>query len=160
MKARLDHWKSKISSLPEENSDLSYSRVFTKEEYDKLSIGLIPLAMEDKWFCYLEGSTFFMHRSWSGHCIYEIELEKSEEGHRVVSAKVNRNSEQYKADDDGYDSELIDFLISNLLLGENKPFPKPAKAKEAAHGVLQHNISGTGYKEKEYTKTSWWKFWK
>ena len=30
--------------------------------------------MEDKWFSYMDGNTLYAHRSWTGYCIYIIEI--------------------------------------------------------------------------------------
>ena len=53
--------------------------------------GNIPQAMEDKWFWYMEGSTLWAHRSWTGYCIYRIDMK--EDGRHAVT--VNRDPEQY-----------------------------------------------------------------
>ena len=37
---------------------------------------------------------------------------------------------------------MLDFLISNLLLGEDKPFPMPSDARDLPAGAFQHVISG------------------
>ena len=56
-----------------------------------LRCGHVPQAMEDKWFWYMEESTLWAHRSWTGHCIYRIDFK--EDGHHAVT--VNRDPEQY-----------------------------------------------------------------
>lgn len=30
--------------------------------------------MEDKWFSYMDENTLYAHRSWTGYCIYIIEI--------------------------------------------------------------------------------------
>jgi hypothetical protein len=42
---------------------------------------------------------------------------------------------------------MLDLLISNLLLGEDKPFPMPLDAPDLPAGAFQHVISGAGYPE-------------
>lgn len=71
-----------------------------------------------------------------------------------------------------YESQLLEFLIANLLLGQNKPFPRPEGVAEGAPGVYQHHIAGTGYAEvvvataeeagqrpAVVAKKPWWRFW-
>ena len=153
-----DSWKNE--DLPEDVAELSYNRIFNAEEYSKLILGLKPQAMEDKWFVYFDEGYLYLHRSWTGYCIYRLRLVVVDQGYKVDEVLANRNAEQYNEKDDSYDGEIMDFLVSNLLLGESKPFPKPKGYDKNDKGVLQHHISGTGYKEKVVSGGKpWWKFW-
>jgi hypothetical protein len=165
--ARKDSCENK--TMPQETAILGYTGEFSSEEFDRISRGLIPYAMEDKWFIYLDGNTLYMHRSWTGNCIYQVEFEAVAEKHIVRCALVNRDQTQYKSTDDVYDAALLHFLISNLLLGKQDEFPVPgAVSKRYAKGSFQHNVSGTAYPEKlldsnpPNTPVSckpWWKLW-
>ncbi len=88
--ARRDDWKTK--PMPEQSETFVLKRSFSDEEMGALSCGNIPQAMEDKWFWYMEGSTLWAHRSWTGHCIYQIDFK--EDNNHVVT--VNRDPEQYR----------------------------------------------------------------
>jgi len=87
--ARRGDWKT--VPMPERNETFVLARTFSEEEMDALRLGNIPQAMEDKWFWYMEGSTLWAHRSWTGHCIYRIDFR--EDGNHIVT--VNRDPEQY-----------------------------------------------------------------
>jgi len=77
--------------MPEENETFILKRSFTEQEKKALSFGHIPEAMEDKWFWYMEGNKLYAHRSWTGICIFIVEISEGDE-HKVI---VNRNKEQY-----------------------------------------------------------------
>jgi len=47
--------------------------------------------------------------------------------------------------DSNYQIRLLDFLVSNLLLGQSEPFPVPPDVTEPMPGVFQHHVSGTAY---------------
>ena len=83
-------WKTK--PMPEQHETFILNRFFNSEEMDALHCGNVPQAMEDKWFWYMEESTLWAHRSWTGYCIYRIDFH--EDNHHVVT--VNRDPEQYK----------------------------------------------------------------
>ncbi|MBQ4425271.1 MAG: hypothetical protein II882_06010 [Lachnospiraceae bacterium] len=83
-------WKTK--PMPGRHEDFVLARSFSEAEMDALRRGHIPRGMEDKWFWYMEGSTLWAHRSWTGHCIYRIDF-KEDNKHAVT---VNRDPEQYK----------------------------------------------------------------
>ena len=84
-----DDWKTE--PMPEARAAFVLDRSFSDQEMKALRRGNIPKAMEDKWFWYMEGSTLFAHRSWTGFCIYRIDFKG--DGHLEVT--VNRDPEQY-----------------------------------------------------------------
>lgn len=116
--------------------------------------------MEDKWFIYYEEPHLFFHRSWTGEPFYKLTLRKTPEGFRVEESMCSRTVASDAHSDPAHNVEVLDFLISNLLLGESNPFPVPASQQEPQPGVLQHIIAGTGYPERSLpSKAPWWRFW-
>src|SRR5688572_22180998 len=89
--------------LPPKRAKLPFNDSYFIKEYEKISLGLIPKAMEDKWFIFLEKNILSFHRSWTGVCIYEVHFEKIGDKYSVKEAWVNRDSQQYKGTDLGYD---------------------------------------------------------
>ncbi len=87
--ARRGDWKTQ--PMPDRNETFVLDRSFGEREMEVLRCGNIPQAMEDKWCWYMEGSTLWAHRSWTGYCIYRIDFQ--EDNHHVVT--VNRDPEQY-----------------------------------------------------------------
>ena len=149
----------KLHKLPEERAELNYDRTFREEEFNVLSKGLVAEDMDSKWNAVMHESILYLYRSWTGNCIYSVELLKTDEGYRTKETLVNRNQEQYKSEDNAYDALLLDFFISNLILGESKPFPNKGNGDEP-EGLIQHSLSGTAYKEVMVSpKKIWWKFW-
>ena len=131
--------------LPEKRSALALRRDFTGEEYEALRRGLIPQAMEDKWFIFMEGDTLFFHRSWTGFCIYQVSLRREGAGYVVAEALVNRDASQYSGGSEGYDLKLLSFLIDNFLLGKVSMFPLPAGVPAGvAAGLHHHQVAGVG----------------
>ena len=100
-----DDWKNE--PMPEKHETFVLDRVFNDDEMNALRQGNIPKAMEDKWFWYMEGSTLYAHRSWTGHCIYRIDLK--EDGRHTVT--VNRDPEQYFCNDIKADIEALNKLL-------------------------------------------------
>ncbi len=145
----LERAKRQAMPMPESRKRLSFKREFSQEEYTRLSLGLVPREMEDKWLIFLEDNQLFFHRSWTGHCLYQLCLEKKEQGYSVAEAWGNRNQDQYRNTDDEYDGALLAFLIDNFLLGKHTPFPVPSGLPEKIpQGLYQHHVAGTAYPEK------------
>ena len=103
--AQRNDWKTK--PMPEMHETFILERSFTDKQMDALSYGNVPQAMEDKWFWYMEGSTLYAHRSWTGYCIYMIEFR--EDDHHVVT--VNRDPQQYKSSGIEEDMETLNRLL-------------------------------------------------
>ena len=109
---------------PELRQTLAFEAAFDDAELRMISQGVIPRAMEDKWFIYLDTDDWlYFHRSWTGACIYAMQLLRTGEGARVGSAWVNRDPAQYGLADDDFDLRLLRFLIDRLLLGREAVFP-------------------------------------
>lgn len=90
---------------------------FTDKQFSKLSKGLIPREMEDKWFIFYENDALYFHRSWTGFGIYQAPLIKERDGYSIKEFWAERNQEKYKNEDDNTDIETISFLIARGLLG-------------------------------------------
>jgi hypothetical protein len=152
-----------------EGVPLSYRAVLDGEQFVRVKTGHIPRAMEDKWFIYYEEPHLFLHRSWTGQPVYRLTLQSEPNGAEVTEALWSRDIADASALDPDYEVRLLDFLISNLLLGLAKPFPMPPGLTEPMHGVYQHHIAGTGYpqsstkpkKAQSPTKPqkAWWHIW-
>ncbi len=141
---------SNVQPLPEQRAWLSLQREFTQEEYELIRYGLIPEAMEDKWFIFLEEDVLYFHRSWTGFCIYQLSLINQGANYTVAEALANRDASQYSGTDDGYDEKLLTFLIDNLLLGRRSMFPVPAGVPSGiATGLYHHHVAGVGPRARE-----------
>jgi len=127
--------------MPEAKAALHLKRVFSCEEYERISWGCIPRDMDDRWFIYLEGEWLHLHRSWTGFCIYQVRLEAVGSSYRIAEAWVNRDREQYVGRSDDYDQAFLSFLIDRALLGRETPYPP--------HPLVS-----------EPRRPKWWRFWK
>lgn len=90
---------------------------FTDKQYSRLSRGLVPQQMEDKWFIYFENDCLYFHRSWTGFGVYKAKLNKGKDGYSIKEFWAERNQEKYSNKDDRTDIENISFLIARGLLG-------------------------------------------
>ncbi|MBP5236790.1 MAG: hypothetical protein J6128_04570 [Clostridia bacterium] len=103
--ARRSDWKT--LPMPERHETFLLDRSFSGREMEILRQGNVPQAMEDKWFWFMEGSTLWAHRSWTGYCIYRIDF--SDDGRHTVT--VNRDPGQYGCTSAGEDRENLNSLL-------------------------------------------------
>ena len=124
---------------------LPYRAAFDVDRFARLKAGLIPRVMENKWFIYYEEPHLFLHRSWTGLPVYRLTLKNLSNGAEVTEAL--RSTDHVSRLSPDYEAEIVDFLVSNLLLGMAKPFPVIPGLTTSRPGLFQHAISGTGFPE-------------
>jgi hypothetical protein len=90
---------------------LSYSATFTAVEAELLRRGLPPNQMEDKWFIFWEGDSLFVHRSWTGFGIYQVDPRATANQLEATRAMVAADPSQYRRGTDQGETALLDFLI-------------------------------------------------
>lgn len=98
----------KISEMPNKHAVFQIKRHFSEAQLYALSKGNIPEDMDDRWFFYREDGKIYAHRSWSGFCIFIIELNPTTDVHTII---VNRDPEQYNSDDIDEDIRLANDLL-------------------------------------------------
>jgi O-acetyl-ADP-ribose deacetylase (regulator of RNase III) len=130
----------KVLPLPEKRARIPFQRDFDGADQRRIAAGLVPEAMEDKWFIYLEDDWLYLHRSWTGVCIYAVRLRPIGPGSAVEEAWANRDTTQYSKADDAYDVAMLGFLVDRLLLGKTPAFP--VAEENASESVLKHHIVG------------------
>lgn len=87
IKATKDDWKT--SEMPETKVGLPIDQKYSKEEYNEIKQGYIPKGMEDRLFIYFENDKLYLHRSWTGICVYELNFIKKNEKYIISECYLN-----------------------------------------------------------------------
>ncbi len=119
--ARKSDWQT--HDMPERHSTITLTRRFEPHEMELIQFGLIPEDMGDKWFVYWQEDTLYLHRSWTGFCIYVVRFTRESERFQMTEADLNRDAEQYSQTHDRYDAKMIEYLIDTLLLHQDVEYP-------------------------------------
>lgn len=136
--------------LPEQHAVLGADWRYTPDEARRMRQGLIPEVMEDKWFIYYADGRLFFHRSWTGFCIYQVELIEDEAHLRLGEIRVSRDMEQYRETTTEFDLQLLRFLIDHLLLGKQAAFPQiPGTQSPVEIALLRHGTVGHARSHRE-----------
>src|SRR5258708_5647894 len=133
-------WKSQ--PMPEARARIPFARSFDRDRHRRVTLGLVPREMEDKWFVFFEEPWLWLHRSWTGVCIYGVRLRAEGEGSVVEEAWVDRKPDEYRETDDAHDVALLSFLVDSLLLGLCVPFPVRVSVDPAKAALLMHHVVG------------------
>ena len=77
--------------------------------------------------------------------VYRLRIKTNRDGSGVV--KWARCTKEVMTIDKRYEAAVLNFLISNLLLGQEQPFPRHIKLEESAPGEYQGMVAGTDFEE-------------
>lgn len=134
-------WKTK--PMPKAQKELSLSGVYTEAEYEQISLGSLPQSQADKWFIYLADEWLCFHRSWTGTCVFKLQIMLGNCKYHVTKAIVNCDPEQYRSTSDQQDVQLIAYLIDQLLLNRFAPLPTPQNMSAENTQRHQKHVMGT-----------------
>ncbi|HET6857739.1 MAG TPA: hypothetical protein VFH94_11695 [Streptomyces sp.] len=95
------------------------SRVWTEEEWERIQFGYRARDMDEKWNVFAEDRIVFLHRSWTGHGIYEASFAPVEGGGcTITQAVVETDPERHRDIGDAYGCLMLELVISAIVLGE------------------------------------------
>ncbi|MFI6093160.1 hypothetical protein [Streptomyces sp. NPDC051218] len=127
-------------------------RVWTVEEWDRIRRGYRAQSMDEKWNIFVEGDVLFLHRSWTGHGIYEASFAPvTEGGRKITSAVVEADRQRYRSSGDEYDRLMLELVINAIVLGEPAADLRAALVELTARasgrsdlpsGVVEHSALG------------------
>lgn len=103
-----EDWKN--YEMPAQTDHFLLERPLAESELALLRRGHLPQEMEDKWFVYCEEDTLYIHRSWTGYCIYQAALSQG----GTLEITVNRDPAQYTETDIECDRLQLNILLNQL----------------------------------------------
>ncbi|MFN6528848.1 hypothetical protein [Nostoc sp. ChiSLP03a] len=109
--AKRNDWKTEPMLSVCKN--ITLKKVYSQEEFDRIAAGVIPEQMEDKWFIFYEAPWLYLHRSWTGFCIFKVRFEVVAETVKIAKVQVNRELAQYSNTDDERDASMLAILLDS-----------------------------------------------
>jgi hypothetical protein len=113
--ARRGDWQS--LPLPDECREVPLERLYTAAEFTRIAAGRVPEVMEDKWFVFYEEPWLYLHRSWSGFCVFKVRFEPAVGGSRIAGAWANPGWFHRETDEQLPPDDMRHVLFDSLLLG-------------------------------------------
>lgn len=111
-KAKRNDWQ--IKPFPSRYKAVVIEEIYTKAELERITMGLIPQSMDDKWFIFYEEPWLYLHRSWTGLCIFKVCFEVVDEYAAVTEALVNREpGERFGNMDIAEEKFLLEILLDS-----------------------------------------------
>lgn len=94
-------------------------RVWSDEDWERIQTGYRARDMDEKWNAFTQQDVVFLHRSWTGHGIYEARFVPADGGGRLIAqAVVEGDPGRYRAADEEYDCVMLELVLSAIVLGE------------------------------------------
>ncbi|MFI6387048.1 hypothetical protein ACIBHY_52710 [Nonomuraea sp. NPDC050547] len=132
------------------------STIWADEEWTRIKLGYRCRGMDEKWNIFAENGVLFLHRSWTGHGIYEVSFAAAEGGGwRITEGVVECDPKRHRTGTDTvdheYDSLMVELVITTILLGKAAPellekFRELATRRtgrsDLPAGALQHHTLG------------------
>ncbi|MEH1893896.1 MAG: hypothetical protein V7K94_01005 [Nostoc sp.] len=110
--AKRDDWKTE--PMPSASTKIALEKLYSQEEFDRITAGVIPEQMEDKWFIFYEAPWIYLHRSWTGFCIFKVRFEVVGDSVKIAEVQVNRDPAEYSNTDDKRNASMLLILLNSL----------------------------------------------
>jgi hypothetical protein len=91
------------------------SAVYPWRMWPNVYFGLFPEVTDDKWFAYMEHRRLRVHRSWTGHPIYELGFELRPEGFVMERLRVVDDPAVYERGPDRHEMLMADWFVWNFF---------------------------------------------
>jgi O-acetyl-ADP-ribose deacetylase (regulator of RNase III) len=91
--------------------------------------------MEDKWFAYMEGDRLFLHRSWTGNGIYEVEFQRHDEVWVPCEVLVTGDAEKLQRTSEEDTADHLRLAI-NIVLRSQPPVPRSISTMQIVEGDI------------------------
>jgi hypothetical protein len=101
--------------MPELYEVARLDRSLSENEYAALVCGFKPGGSDDRWIMYVQDEWVFLHRSWTGHCIFKLKLEISSGNAILTDMYINRDPEQYRSVNTEADKDEANSILTSLL---------------------------------------------
>lgn len=64
---------------------------------------MLPNDSDDRWLIYFSHDRLYIHRNWTGFCIYVAHFKRKDNNYILHLIEANRDPKQYTGTDEAYD---------------------------------------------------------
>ena len=103
--------------MPQLKIDVDLDRAFSKEDFNKIMTGIKSFDMNQRWNILFEDGLLYLHRSWTGHCIFIGRFESRADGStNLKKLTINGDIEQYNSTNINNDIDIVFSIIKSHLI--------------------------------------------
>lgn len=139
-KATAQSWR--IKPMPAQTRELFLEGTYSPQEMTQIALGFVPVDQQDRWFLYFDDAWLHVHRSWTGTCVFQLQLLPQDGWFSTDRLIVNQDPVQYRMTDDAYNVALVSYLIDYLLLNRFAELPLPGKMSDQDAARHRQHLMG------------------
>jgi hypothetical protein len=106
------------------------ARRWTDSEWQGIRAGYESHDMDNKWDAFVEGNRLYLHRSWTGYGIYEVQFACDGDAWVISELLVCGTTDRYRRGSDAFQVAQVDGLIDTVLLGNSEAPPSRDALRE------------------------------
>ncbi|WP_063838316.1 ADP-ribosylglycohydrolase family protein [Saccharothrix sp. ST-888] len=88
---------------------------WTAGQWQRVQHGVRAASMDEKWNAYLDDGRLFLHRSWTGTCVFEVTVQPTADGGHPVRAWVESDPDRYRRGSDEAESAMLEVLLRSFF---------------------------------------------
>ena len=111
----LEEKKSIVASFPSNYARAELGVILTKGEYAIFEKGIYAGSMDEKWNIFVLNNVLVLQRSWTGNCIYKVNVEQHDGSIILKDFEVNRHPEQYRGKNIEEDIAILKRVLKIFL---------------------------------------------
>lgn len=92
------------------------ARIWTRDQWRRIERGYRSRGMDEKWDVFVESGVAFLHRSWTGHGMFEASFARAGCGWRISAAVASRERVRHVSEQ--LNRVLLELVLSAVVLGE------------------------------------------
>jgi hypothetical protein len=116
--AKRSDWKAK--PMPAARRRLELILVLDAAQRRRVEQGLVPRAMEDKWFAFVEAGRLHLCRSWTGFTIFEATLAPKADGSAMLCDVIVNDDGQQFGGSEMFAAEMFETTVRDVLLARRR----------------------------------------
>lgn len=140
-----------LAPLPAARKEIPFSRKYTEKEIERMSYGVAPASMDEKWIIIMTEEKLHFFRSHSRQEVIRMLFERQAQDYVVRKTWVDQELMQTEWNSPEYMAKLVDYLVERLLLGRVLRFPFPESVTGFVRkGMFKHSLIGNGLANDEH----------
>lgn len=98
-----------------ERETILFEETYTYQQFRRMLYGYVPSGMDDEWFIYFERSWLKIVRSWTGHCLFMLNVEESNADITSHHLVINKNTCQNPYSETALSVETVQKVLEETL---------------------------------------------
>jgi hypothetical protein len=126
------------------------TRVWTQGQWERIKRGYRARDMDEKWNVFVEDRVAFLHRSWTGHGVFEASFSPIDGSWHISAVVAESDPKRVRNVSAQLNRVLLELVLNAIVLGEPAAelraelvrLTSPTDRPPPPAGVIEHSILG------------------